>query len=62
MQHVLAHFINVHNCRKSVCILSLRGFMGEVPVIKMNVFVLQYRFDFSGFLTCANGVECVQCK
>lgn len=36
--------------------------MGEVPVVKMNVFVFQYCFYFSGFLTYANGVECVQCK
>lgn len=62
VQHILAHYISVHNCRKYVCILSVHGFMGEVPVVKMNVFVFQYRFYFSGFLTYANGVECVQCK
>lgn len=37
-------------------------FVEEVPIIKLNVFVLQHHFYSSVFLTCANGVECVQCK
>lgn len=36
--------------------------MEEVLVVKLNVFVSQHHFYFSIFLTCANGVECVQCK
>ena len=37
-------------------------FTEEILVIKLNVFVLQHHFYSSVFLTCANRVECVQCK